>query len=64
MALLFMASAQAENQLGQCLAHVGLLGDWEWHTENRFPKPPKPEPELDRLSNILKTFNGDLPYIR
>jgi hypothetical protein len=40
MALLFMASAQAEDQLGQCLIHGGLLGDWEWHTENRSPTSP------------------------
>src|SRR4051812_16285240 len=40
MALLFMASAQAEDQLGQCLTHGGMLGDWEWHTENRSPTSP------------------------
>jgi len=41
LASLFTASAQAQDQLGRCLAQDSLFGDWEWHTENPSATSPK-----------------------
>jgi hypothetical protein len=63
MALLFMASAQAEDKLGQCLTHVGLLGDWEWHTENRSPTSPKGNFTFtSELNNNVVTIRASRVY--
>src|SRR5438270_5244268 len=41
LASLFTASAQAQDQIGRCLAQNSLFGDWEWHTENPSATSPK-----------------------
>ena len=61
--LLFLASAHAEDQFGQCLAHGDLLGDWEWHTENQSPTSPKGDFTFtSELNNKVVTLRASRVY--
>jgi hypothetical protein len=61
--LLFMTSAQAEDKFGQCLAHGGLLGDWEWHTENRSATSPSGNFSFSsELNNNVVTIRSSRVY--
>ena len=58
LASLFVAFAQAEGQLGRCIAQNSLLGNWEWHSENSSPTAPKGEFAFSR------ELNGKVVIIR
>jgi hypothetical protein len=61
--LMFLASADAEDQFGQCLAHGDLLGDWEWNTENHSPTSPKGDFTFtSELNNNVVTLRASRVY--